>query len=360
MGSRVRIPTGSPKSLEHVRHAICNDGWRRNDDRLLVSVGTVAGEHPDISVVMPVRNGERYLDAALESLSGQTYPNFEIIVVDNGSSDRSAKILETWRAREPRLRVFYWPRPGLGSTLRFGVEQSTAPFIARLDADDLSAPDRLAQQMNRMLQDPGLGLLGSFVNLIDQRGAPLGTRAVLTDDKDLRAFLLRECPFVHSSILMRRSTYDQAGGYRAGLNVCEDFDLWARMAHVTRLANMTEPLVSYRVHPNSVTARFPVRFALVNLCIAAARVARQRGEPEPFIRGHPRVQTALRLLGVSTTSARYMVLKAVCAAARRARRDGDHQAAKVLRGRAFQILLRLPARVVWGHGIWALIKTYSK
>jgi glycosyltransferase involved in cell wall biosynthesis len=278
---------------------------------MLVEDRTIAEEHsvgahagplahvPAVSVLIPVRNNAAYLPLALESLAAQSFADFETVVVDNGSSDGTREILRDWTRREPRLRAFRLRRPGLARSLNFAASKARAPLLARLDGDDVAMPDRLAVQVAALRAQPGLGLLGSAADLIDSRGRRIGELSRPLGDPDLRAFLRSGCGFVHSTVMMRRDIFLAAGGYREGLNVAEDYDLWLRMAEHTGIANLPERLVSYRIHDESVTARGPVRQALAVACVAAAGEARRRGMPEPFLRGIPALRRALPLLGMS-------------------------------------------------------------
>ena len=144
---------------------------------------------PAVSVLMAVRNGEEFLEAALASLAAQTFSNFEIIVVDNGSTDRTAQIIAGWEKREPRVRAFRHDHAGLSGSLILAASAARAPLLARLDADDIALPERLAVQYDAMLKRPSLGLIGSSVELIDLDGRHIGERRLLMDDAELRAFL---------------------------------------------------------------------------------------------------------------------------------------------------------------------------
>lgn len=259
-----------------------------------------AGEEcPAVSVLIPVRNCAPYLEEALESLAAQTFTDFEIVVVDNGSTDGTREILKAWACREPRLRAFRLRRPGLARSLNFAASKARAPLLARLDGDDFAKPNRLAVQVEAMRARPSLGLLGSGVELIDSLGRPIGSLDRPTSDPDLRAFLRTGCAFVHSSVIMRRETFRAAGGYRKGLNVAEDYDLWLRMAEHGEIANLPDRLVCYRIHVESATARKPVRQAVAIACVTAAAEARRLGRPEPFSRGIPELRKALPLLGLT-------------------------------------------------------------
>jgi hypothetical protein len=150
-----------------------------------------------------------------------------------------------------------------------------------------------------MQNRPNLGLLGSAAEMIDSRGRRIGAIDRPTGDSELRAFQRVGCGFVHSSVIMRREAFEAAGGYRKGLNVAEDYDLWLRLAEVGEIANLPERLIRYRIHGDSATARKPVRQAVAIACVAAASEARRRNLPEPFFRGIPELRKALPLLGMS-------------------------------------------------------------
>lgn len=259
---------------------------------------------PAVSVLMPVRNCAAYLPLALESLAAQSFEDFEIIVVDNGSSDGTRAILRDWSRREPRLRAFRLARPGLARSLNFAAGKARAPLLARLDGDDIALPHRLEAQVAAMRDRPTLGLLGSAAELIDSQGRRIGAIDRPVDDSELRAFQRSGCGFVHSSVIMRREAFLAAGGYRKGLNVAEDYDLWLRMAERGEIANLSERLVRYRIHNQSATARKPVRQAVAIVCVTAASEARRQGLPEPFFRGIPELRKALPLLGMSPAAFR--------------------------------------------------------
>src|SRR5687768_13836089 len=190
-----------------------------DDDRTGSGEGSRA---PAVSVLIPVRNCAPYLDSALESLAAQTFRDFEIVIVDNGSSDGTDAVIAAWAKREPRLRAFRLERPGLSESLNYAASKARAPLLARLDGDDVAHPDRLALQVEAMRTRPSLGLLGSAAELIDSSGRYVGALDRPVTDAALRRFLETGCGFVHSSIMMRRAAFDAAGGYRKGLNRSEE------------------------------------------------------------------------------------------------------------------------------------------
>jgi glycosyltransferase involved in cell wall biosynthesis len=262
---------------------------------------------PAISVIIPARDEERHLGEAIASIAAQSFADFEIIVVDNGSTDGTGRIIDQWSSREPRLRAFRLEKPSLHASLCRAVLLSRAPFIARIDADDVAAPARLQRQYERMVADPDLGLLGTAAEFIDSKGRVIGFTDPPLTDPDIRGKLPTGCPFVHSSVMMRRDAYLASGGYRRGLNLAEDYDLWLRMAAVTGMANISERLVQYRLRSGSVSARRATRLAISSACVEAAEKARLAGVPEPLIGGTPLLRKALPLLGISRRDLRLRI-----------------------------------------------------
>jgi hypothetical protein len=260
-----------------------------------------------VSVIIPVRNGARYLDRALESLTAQTFTAFEIVVVDNGSTDQTPAILARWSAREPRLRTIRLDHAQLSESLNRAAGAARAPLLARLDADDIARPDRLEVQVAAMAARPEVGLLGSAATLIDGQGRRLGAISPPLGDQGIRSRQRSSTSLIPSSTIMRANVLRRVGGYRKGLNIAEDFDLWTRMIEHCRAENLAQRLISYRIHAASVTARQPVRMALAALCVAAAVEARRHGIAEPFVEGTPSLRRALPLLGLSRPAARRMI-----------------------------------------------------
>jgi glycosyltransferase involved in cell wall biosynthesis len=262
---------------------------------------------PAVSILMPVRNAAPYLDEAIASLIGQSFGDFELIAIDNGSTDATPDLLARWAELDPRLRVDQLGRARLSGCLNHAAALARAPLLARLDADDVAEPDRLRAQVAAFAANPGLGLVGSAATLIDPAGRKLGELHPPTDDAELRRRQQASSGFVTSTTMVRKALFERVGGYRQGLNISEDFDLWVRISEHCEIANLPDLLISYRVHPRSATARQPAQMAIASLCITAAAEARRRGLPEPFSRGVPNLRQALPLLGISRRHARRTV-----------------------------------------------------
>ncbi len=307
---------------------------------------------PALSVVIAVRNPGRFLQPTLQSLADQSFRDYEAIVVDNGSEDGTDRILAEWAARDDRIRLHQYRSIGLARCLNYAASLARAPLLARLDGDDILLPDRLSVQHARMSRDANLGLLGACVDLIDGEDRPLGRRRLPLTDTELRHFMRTGNPFVHSTVMIRKSVFDAVGGYRIGLRLCEDFDLWCRMAAVTEIANCEEVLARYRIHESSMSAGRPIRLAIADTCIIAAARAREDGEPEPFVSGRPQLRRALKILDISRDEIRYRVLKTVVGVARLAMARGDDQLAKRLRARAHS--------VAWGLSFRSYLRGFAR
>jgi glycosyltransferase involved in cell wall biosynthesis len=207
---------------------------------------------PAVSVLMSVRDGAPWVRDAVESVLAQTAPDLELIVIDDGSADDTAALLAA--IRDPRLSVTRQAPAGLTRSLNRALARARAPLLARLDADDWSAPERLARQRAFLAAHPEVGLLGTAVREVDAAGREVRVVTPPGDDAALRWALIRRNPFAHSSVMMRRSALERAGGYDERLAVAQDYELWMRMSRVGALASLPEPLVVRRLLPGRVTA----------------------------------------------------------------------------------------------------------
>jgi glycosyltransferase involved in cell wall biosynthesis len=205
-----------------------------------------------VSVVMSVHNGGPWVRDAVASVLTQTLADLELIVIDDGSTDATADLLAS--VRDPRLRVERCTRQGLTLALNRALELARAPLIARLDADDVALPERLERQRQYLDARPDVGLLGTASREVDATGREVRVVRPPTDDAAIRRALIRANPFVHSSVIVRRSALARVGAYDPSFPVAQDYDLWMRLSRVTRLANLAEPLVIRRLVPGRVTA----------------------------------------------------------------------------------------------------------
>jgi len=212
---------------------------------------------PKVSVLMPVYNGERYVREALESILAQTFTDYEFIIVDDGSTDGTPFILAEYARQDPRIVLLTnGANRGLVATLNRGLEAARGQYIARMDADDVSLPERLARQVAYLDQHPEVGVLGTNVAYIDSEGRFLnGGRP--KDPQPLSPTLLQwlllwRCAIYHPTVMLRRSILAETGlAYDPAFRHAEDRDLWTRLAPYTLIASLPEVLVYYRVLPTS-------------------------------------------------------------------------------------------------------------
>ena len=209
---------------------------------------------PLVSVVLPVHDGVAYLGAAIDSILQQSYPRLELIVVDDGSSDGSAALAKSYA--DPRVRVVRNDRNlGIVASLNRGIDLAHGEFIARMDADDVAAPQRLELQVRHMTEFPELAVLGTDITYGDAAGAEIGRpRGLPTGSALVRWRLLRGTCLYHPTVMLRRSALGQER-YSEERTHAEDYDLWLRLSRHHRLDNLPQRLLLHRRHAGSVSAR---------------------------------------------------------------------------------------------------------
>lgn len=214
---------------------------------------------PQVSILMPVRNEERYLLATLESLYCQTFTDWELVAVDDGSSDRTADILAEAADKDSRVRVIRQDGGGLVAALNFGLKSCQAPLLARMDGDDICHPRRLELQVAYLNIEPDTGLVACNFRHFPRTGIKQGMidyevwQNSLNDHSLITRDLYVESPFVHPSVITRRSILEQLGGYQDN-SWPEDYDLWLRMAAAgVQFARLPQTLLFWRDHPERAT-----------------------------------------------------------------------------------------------------------
>ena len=207
-----------------------------------------------VSVVMPVHNCARYVRTAIDSILNQTFTDFEFIIIDDGSIDGTSSILlET--ATAPRVRVISQENMGLTRSLNKGVALARGKYIARQDADDISLLTRLEMQVDFLETHSDFGLVGSFVELIDEHGAVLQAIEPPIDNDQIQHYLpIRNC-FIHGSVMIRKTSFDRVGGYRIEFPLAQDYDLWLRISESFKVANIPQVLYQYRKTKDGISYR---------------------------------------------------------------------------------------------------------
>lgn len=282
-------------------------------------------DSPAISVVMPAYNAQRYLKPAIRSILAQTFTDFEFIIIDDGSVDRTAEIVRSFR--DPRIRLLEnGQNRGIVDTLNRGLEAAQGRYIARMDADDKAYPQRFARQFAFMEAHPEVAIAGSCVRKIDSFGLPFEREELPTDHDGILAALFVGGGYVirHPSFLGRTEVIRAIGGYRKEAEWSEDWDLYVRASKAGQLANIPEVLLDYRFHGKSVNAS-KYKTQVENKVRMLAAVRREYGLPEvdpvsigwdaskpPKARDHRALATAASYNGFGWTALVHLAMDTLC------------------------------------------------
>jgi glycosyltransferase involved in cell wall biosynthesis len=224
---------------------------------------------PKLSVLIPCYNAEMSIEECLQSLKVQTLVDFEVILVDDGSTDSTSKILQKWSNEDPRFRAVEQSHNGIITALNAGLSACTAPYVARMDADDRCHPDRLAMQLSYLESHPGVAVVGCLVQGFPEEQVRQGFKIYiewlnsLVEDSEIRREIFIESPLAHPSVTYRRQTILEAGGYQEH-GWAEDYDLWLRLYLAgARFGKVPQVLLEWREYPQRLT-RTDSRYSLEN------------------------------------------------------------------------------------------------
>lgn len=237
---------------------------------------------PRVSVVMCVYNGATYLSRSVHSVLAQTWTDFELVIVDDGSHDRTPLLLKELEQSDPRVRIITQANAGLTRALIRGCAEARGEYIARHDADDWSEPTRLAEQVALLESDPAIGFVSCATQYVGPDDEPLEIVSRSDSPAEATRKLLDERmgPPAHGSVMFRRCLYEAVGGYRPEFYFGQDSDLWMRMAEGAWIAYTPDWMYSARRDPNSVSGRMSgVQHAFGELG-QQCRAARRNGQPE--------------------------------------------------------------------------------
>lgn len=209
---------------------------------------------PIISVIMSVRNGEKYVADSIRSMLNQSFKDFEFIILNDASIDNTLKIIN--KIKDKRLKVISNSRKkGLTKSLNICLKICKGKYIARMDHDDIARPDRFQKQISFLEQNPKVGVVGSWVEIIDSWGKSKGLLKFPKSQKTILNKIFLYNPIRHSTVMFRKELVNKYGFYDANLDGAEDYDLWLRFSRHTKIANINIPLVKYRIHEDSVSEK---------------------------------------------------------------------------------------------------------
>lgn len=202
--------------------------------------------HPLISIILPAYNAEKYIGEAINSILNQTYRNFELIIVNDGSTDNTES--EILKIKDDRIQYLFQKNQGMALALNKGISIAKGDFIARQDADDISIKERLEKQINFLIQNKDYALIGTCAKIINENGHFTGRyHNHPYENEVLKFYLLFDNPFVHSSIMFRKEIIRDCGIYNEKLHpLIQDFEYWFRISGKFKIANISEHLQLYR------------------------------------------------------------------------------------------------------------------
>jgi len=248
---------------------------------------------------MAAHNAARHLAETMDGILAQTFDCWELIAIDDGSTDDTGDILDRYAEEDTRIRVIQQGNRGLAASLNSGVAEARGLYIARLDADDVPMPHRLATQVAWLDRHPEVVMVGSSAIYLAEGVRTNTLKSVPTDPRTIRRLLVHGNCMIHPTVVMRKSALMAAGGYRTCFRAAQDYDLWLRMVEQGPIANIAEPLIYYRIHSEQATVR--KLHQQVWGVIAAQHAARQRraGRPDPLDGVAEITEVTIRSFGVA-------------------------------------------------------------
>lgn len=211
-------------------------------------------ENPKVTVLMSVYNGERYLREAIDSILNQTFKDFEFLIINDGSSDRTAEILQGYNTSRIKI-IKNESNIGLTKSLNKGLRIARGEYIARQDADDVSAPDRLEKEVNFLETHQDYAVVGTFVKILNEDSEVIGLLDRLTEDTQIRKFLGTDNCIAHGSTMIKKKCLLNVGFYDESIARAQDYELWLRLSEKYSLANIPEYLYMWRKHDENIEAK---------------------------------------------------------------------------------------------------------
>ena len=225
-----------------------------------------------ISVVMPAYNSAAFIRSAIESILGQTFGEFEFVIVDDGSKDSTLQIVDEYKERDERIVIVKDQHGGVSAALNTGIAKSCHPWIAIMHSDDVARPERFARQVAAIADFPEATVIGSYAYHINSTGRVLGiSRTGPTTTDEFLALRARGeiTTVIHPTAILRRNIFEQVGGYDSWFDGAEEMELFSRMANYGPIIALPDPLLSYRIHSTSITTQHFLRMRTLTRYVRA-------------------------------------------------------------------------------------------
>lgn len=243
----------------------------------------MSSKKPQISVVMPAYNAERYIARAIESVLNQTFRNFELIIINDVSSDKTPSIIKEYQEKDSRVRMINNRKKGLiAGSLNKGIKLARADVIARMDADDVCYPRRLEVQYKLLMKKPEVAVVGANMTIVDEKGKIISKREYPTTSKQLKKVMFRYSPFAHPVVMYRKSVFKELGGYVENIFPCEDIDLWFKIGSKYEFASVSKPLLKYTLYSTSSSHKKVKDVELLGLKVKIDALKKHGYKPSVF------------------------------------------------------------------------------
>lgn len=211
---------------------------------------------PEVSVLMPVLNGQKYINECIKSILTQSFKNFEFIIINDGSTDKTEKIIKQWIKKDGRIKLINNKKSiGITKSLNKGLKIAKGKYIARQDADDVSLPERFEKQIKFLKARPEVKVLGTFAYITDKKGKILRKEAMPISCKEIKKTFSQKNPFFHPSVMMEKKFIKKLGGYDEKFAVFQDYDLWHRALKKGIGENLPQFLIKRRIHSSMVSIK---------------------------------------------------------------------------------------------------------
>lgn len=315
---------------------------------------------PIVSVVMVTHNVEEYLEEAVASILGQEFTGLELVIADFGSTDRSREIVEKFATLDARVRLEQVVAAEVVEARNAACVFARGKYIAVMDADDVSLPNRLKEQVRILEENERIGLVGGAATWIDGQGNVMWDLRFPQTDEEIRSELPRRFPFCHAAVTLRRDIFEKIGGYRKIFTTAHDYDLGLRFSEHCACANIAEPVVKYRVHGSQLSLSRRRQQTLCKLAAQASAKARREGTKDP-LDSCPRITPdVLRQMGVSEAEEQANLLSDYCNWIESVRRAGEDATALKAAEEAVQLKWSPQDRDQIAGLYWMSAQLYSR
>lgn len=205
-------------------------------------------DKPLVSVIIPIYNAQDYIAEAIESVLSQTLKDFELILVNDASTDDTLSIANSFKKKDKRIRVINNKKNlQMAESLNLGIREAKADLIARMDQDDISLSERLETQYNFLKTHPDVAIVGNDISIIDEKGKTIGKRTYPTTSSGLKYIMFRYSPFAHPTVMFRKLAYQKVKGYDPKTYPCDDIDFWFRLGKKYEFGSIPRILFKYRL-----------------------------------------------------------------------------------------------------------------